>query len=78
MADQPPPRGGGNSGMAFVLGAVVIVVAILAWFMLGGGLPRDEPDVSIQLPGGGRIEGEVEGEPDTPRDGGTVAPPAAN
>ncbi|MEP3055462.1 hypothetical protein [Ascidiaceihabitans sp.] len=27
---------GGNSGLAFVVGALVVVVAVLAWFMFPG------------------------------------------
>jgi len=33
--------GGGNAGLAFIVGGLVVVVAVLAWFLL---------DVEVKLP----------------------------
>lgn len=49
---------GGSSALAFILGGVVVALGVIAWIVFGG---ADEPDVRIELPGGGAIEGEVEG-----------------
>ncbi|KUP91203.1 hypothetical protein [Tritonibacter horizontis] len=62
MSDQTHHTSeGGNHAIAFILGAVVVAVAVLGWFVLGGANPVDEPDISIELPGGGVVQGEVEG-----------------
>ncbi len=44
----------GNTGLAFVLGAVVVIVAGLVWYVYSGGeLPgQDEPEIQIDLPDG--------------------------
>ncbi|WP_199672094.1 hypothetical protein [Pseudooceanicola sediminis] len=44
----------GNSGIAFILGAVVVVLAGLIWYLYSGGdLPgADEPEIQIDLPDG--------------------------
>lgn len=44
--------GGGNAGLAFIVGGLVVVVAILAWFLLGrGGAPdAKKVDVEVTLP----------------------------
>ena len=44
--------GGGNAGLAFIVGRLVVVVAILAWFLLGrGGAPDTKNvDVEVKLP----------------------------
>ena len=45
---------GGGSAMAFVAGALLIVVAIIAYFLLNGGInPNRQVDVNVSLP---RIE----------------------
>ncbi len=43
----------GNSGLAFVLGAVVVVLAGVVWYVYSGGeLPGEsEPEIQIDLPG---------------------------
>lgn len=49
MAENP--SGGGNAGLAFIVGGLVVVVAILAWFLLGRGAPApDTVDVDVKLP----------------------------
>lgn len=55
--DHERPSGVG----AFVLGGVVVALAVLAWVFFGGEVVQDEPDISIEVPGVGSIEGEVEG-----------------
>ena len=44
--------GGGNAGMAFIVGAVVVVLAIVAYFVFaGGGLNQTKKvDVNVKLP----------------------------
>ncbi len=62
MADRNNNSSGGNTGLAFILGAVVVALGVLAWVVFSGGEnPLDEPEIQIDLPGGGSIEGEVEG-----------------
>lgn len=53
MADQS------NNTNAFILGGVVVALAVIAWVVFGDGLTTDQPDVSIEVPGVGSIEGEV-------------------
>ena len=46
MAEET--RGGGNSGLAFIVGGLVVLVAVLAFFMFNGGLShRKQVDVNI-------------------------------
>lgn len=45
--------GGGNTGLAFIVGAVVVVLAIVAYFVFsGGGLGGESKkvDVDVNLP----------------------------
>lgn len=44
--------GGGNAGMAFIIGGLVVVVAIIAWFIFArGGAPETKNvDVNVDLP----------------------------
>ncbi|SFA69959.1 hypothetical protein SAMN05421688_0176 [Poseidonocella pacifica] len=45
---------GSNAGLAFILGAVVVVVVILGYLFLGGDVPAaDDADIEINLPDGG-------------------------
>lgn len=60
MSDQTSSSGGSTAG-AFVLGGVVVALAVVAWAVFGGTIEADKPDVSIEVPGVGVIEGEVEG-----------------
>ena len=60
MASENVP-GSSNTGLAFVLGGVVVALAIVAWFALGGEMPGDKPDVSITVPGVGKVEADVKG-----------------
>lgn len=44
--------GGGNAGMAFIIGGLVVVVAIIAWFVFArGGAPETKNvDVNVDMP----------------------------
>lgn len=50
MAEQS--SGGGNTGIAFIVGAVVVVLAIVAYFVFvrGGATETKEIDVDVNLP----------------------------
>ncbi|WP_227269761.1 hypothetical protein [Roseobacter weihaiensis] len=49
MANQTNRTGGGNTGMAFIVGILVVVVAILAYFMLSGGeVAVEGPDTALE------------------------------
>ncbi len=54
MADNinnVPSNGGGNAGMAFIIGAVVVVLAIVAWVVFSGGMNQTKKvDVDVDLP----------------------------
>ncbi len=41
--------GGGNAGMAFIIGAVVVVLAIVADFVIAGGFGGGEKDVNVDV-----------------------------
>lgn len=49
-------KSGGNAGLAFIVGGLLVVVAIIAWFMFAnGGAPEapavpDQVDVDVSLP----------------------------
>lgn len=51
---SPSPRKGGGAGLAFVVGGLVVLVAIIAWFVFGSGrVPEPERpnlDVDITVP----------------------------
>ena len=44
--------GGGNTGLAFIVGAVVVVLAVVAWFVFArGGAPETKQiDVDVDVP----------------------------
>lgn len=54
MAETVERGGGGNAGLAFIVGALVVVVAVIAWFMFanGGQAPGapEQVDVDVSLP----------------------------
>ena len=54
MADNINNTGGGsgNTGLAFIVGAVVVVLAIVAWFVFarGGGPETKQIDVNVDVP----------------------------
>lgn len=52
MAENTNSSGGGNTGLAFIVGAVVVVLAIVAYFVFArGGAPETKSvDVNVDLP----------------------------
>ncbi len=50
MAEQTN-SGGGNTGLAFIVGAVVVVLGVIAWVMFSGGMTQTKKvDVDVDLP----------------------------
>ncbi|KPF79271.1 hypothetical protein IP78_09485 [Brevundimonas sp. AAP58] len=42
--------GGGNAGLAFIVGGLLVVVAIIAWFVFaGGGMTPETKEVSVDV-----------------------------
>ncbi|HYC67988.1 hypothetical protein [Brevundimonas sp.] len=54
MADNINNTGGGsgNTGLAFIVGAVVVVLALVAWFVFarGGASTPEQVDVNVDVP----------------------------
>jgi len=53
MADNINNTGGGNNtGLAFIVGAIVVVLAIIAYFVFarGGGATPEQVDVNVDVP----------------------------
>ena len=43
--------GGGNAGMAFIIGALVVVVAVIAFFVFTGGVTQKKSvDIKVSAP----------------------------
>ncbi|MFN4287153.1 MAG: hypothetical protein ACK4E3_01490 [Brevundimonas sp.] len=41
---------GGNTGLALLVGGLVVVVIVIAWFLFAGGnVPNDTQDVNIDV-----------------------------
>lgn len=53
MADTTKSSGG-TTGLAFILGAVVVVVGIVGYIVLGGDVPdaSNDAEITIDLPDG--------------------------
>jgi hypothetical protein len=46
-------NGGGNSGLAFIVGGLLVAVLVIAFFVFSGGLPgaeKKEVNVDVNLP----------------------------
>ena len=41
--------GGGNAGLAFIVGGIVVVLAIVAYFMFARGGMTDSKDVNVDV-----------------------------
>lgn len=41
--------GGGNAGLAFIVGAVVVVLAIVAYFVFARGGATENKDISVDV-----------------------------
>lgn len=59
MPEHVEKKSGINGFLAFIIGGLVVAVAVMAWILSGGEVPTSEPDVSIEVPGVGTIEGDV-------------------
>lgn len=54
------PASSGISGLAFIVGGLVVAVAVLAWLFYGGDVERgagDGGDVNISVEGGESVDG---------------------
>lgn len=60
-------KGGGNTFLAFVLGAVVVVIGVIAWFVFDGGRNTGDVDVRVENPAS---EGQQSGSQSQPSGGG--------
>lgn len=46
------PEGKSNTGLAFILGAVVVVLGAVIWYLSGGEVPGEsDADITIDVPG---------------------------
>jgi hypothetical protein len=54
-------KGGGNTFLAFVLGAVVIVVGVIAWFVFDGA--GNGGDGQVEAPASGEQQSESQSQP---------------
>ena len=51
MAEETNTGGGGNAGMAFIVGALVVVVAVIAYFVFTGGMTQKKKvDINVSAP----------------------------
>jgi hypothetical protein len=41
---------GGNSGLAFIVGALLVAVLVLGYFVMGGDAPQPDNSIIIELP----------------------------
>lgn len=58
--------GGGGSGMAFIVGALVVVVAVIAYFVFTGGMTQKKKvDINVSAP-----QVEAPKVPDAPKPAG--------
>jgi len=50
MAGNTNSSGGGNAGLAFIVGGIVVVLAIVAWFVFAGAaLTPETRDVHVDV-----------------------------
>ncbi|QBF33274.1 hypothetical protein [Thalassococcus sp. S3] len=61
MADQTNTgSSSSNSALAFIVGGLVVALAVLAWVVFSGGMPSsDDADIRIEVPGIGAVEGQA-------------------
>lgn len=51
MAEETHTSGGGGTGMAFIVGALVVVVAVIAYFVFTGGMTQKKTvDINVSAP----------------------------
>lgn len=41
--------GGGNTGLAFIVGGIVVVLAVVAWFVFARGGAPETKDVNVDI-----------------------------
>jgi len=41
--------GGGNTGLAFIVGAIVVVLAVVAWFVFARGGAPETSDINVDV-----------------------------
>jgi len=41
--------GGGNAGLAFIVGGLLVVVAVIAFFVFSGGMPGQSKDIDVDV-----------------------------
>ncbi|MFJ6024226.1 hypothetical protein ACIQC9_06480 [Brevundimonas sp. NPDC092305] len=50
MAENTSSSGGGNAGLAFIVGGIVVVVAVIAYFVFArGGMSPETKDVNVDV-----------------------------
>ncbi len=50
MAENTSSSGGGNAGLAFIVGGIVVVVAVIAYFVFArGGMAPETKDVNVDV-----------------------------
>ena len=50
MTDSNNSSGGGNAGLAFIVGGIVVVLAIVAWFVFArGGMAPESKDINVDV-----------------------------
>jgi hypothetical protein len=51
VAEETNTGGGGGTGMAFIIGALVVVVAVIAYFVFTGGMTQKKKvDINVSAP----------------------------
>jgi len=51
VAEETNTGGGSGTGMAFILGALVVVVAVIAYFVFTGGVTQKKKvDINVSAP----------------------------
>ena len=51
MAEESNTGGGGNTGLAFIIGALLVVVAVIAYFVFTGGMTQKKKvDINVSAP----------------------------
>ena len=62
---EPADRSGGNGFIYFVIGALVVAVAVIAWIALANGGGRDTAEINLEVPEVDAPDIDLP-EPDTP------------
>ncbi|GGL40245.1 hypothetical protein GCM10010983_41590 [Caulobacter rhizosphaerae] len=66
VAEETNTSGGGGTGMAFIIGALVVVVAVIAYFVFAGGVTQKKRvDINVSAP-----QVEAPKVPDAPKPAG--------